>query len=138
MSGCVFRESEGVLKIYNVYILTKIKTFGKRAIQAVWRVSDRCLGVSVGCLGVSVGCLRMSGWCLGSVLGGYKDLWTYKTQNIASVINHRIFSQCTKSPKLPKMVKNFRPHVRGVKRTFWQKPKFSPVFKHKTTPKNSC
>ena len=33
--------------------------------------------------------------------------------------------------------KIFRPHVRGVKRTFWQKQKFPPSFKHKTTPKNA-
>ena len=32
----------------------------------------------------------------------------------------------------------FRPHVRGVKRTFRQKPKFPPSFKHKTTPKTAC
>ena len=31
----------------------------------------------------------------------------------------------------------FRPHVRGVKRTFWQKLKIFPDFKHKTAPKNA-
>ena len=34
--------------------------------------------------------------------------------------------------------KIFRPHVRGVKQTFWQKSKFTPSFKHKTTPKTAC
>ena len=30
----------------------------------------------------------------------------------------------------------FRPPVRGVKRSFWQKPKFSPGFEYITAPKN--
>ena len=65
------------------------------AVESAWKVSEGCLGVSGGFLGVSGGCLEVSERCLGGVMGGSKDLWTHKTQNIASIITQRFFSQCS-------------------------------------------
>ena len=91
------------------------------AVESAWKVSE-------GCLGVSGGCLEVSERCLGGVMGGSKDLWTHKTQNIASIITQRFFSQCSQITKITCNSQNLQTPCTGGQTNFLAKTKNFPWF----------